>query len=498
MKYQSTRGKEYGFSAAAAIKQGIAADGGLFVPEWIPVLSRDFFEELLELSYSQRAERIMALFLSDFSVAEVQECVTTAYESGSFDHPDRAPLQRLSESVFIQELWHGPTSAFKDMALQMLPQLMTRSAAKTGEQGEIVILVATSGDTGKAALEGFKDIPGTRIVVFYPAEGVSPVQERQMITQLGANVHVIAVEGNFDDTQNGVKAILADEAVRVLLQQRGLRLSSANSINWGRLLPQIVYYISAWLDLRRMGAVHADEAINFVVPTGNFGNILAAWYARAMGLPVNRLICASNANNVLTEFLNSGRYDRKRPFTKTLSPSMDILISSNLERLLYELTGHDAERVSGWMRQLKEQGEYQVETDVLEQLHSLFYADWVDDRVTQESIGQCWERQHYLLDTHTAVACKVYRDYLKATGDQHVSVIVSTASPYKFASSVMQALPGDRKDADEFADLAALAAYTAWPVPEPLRHLQEKPIRHQIRCTRDEMMETLLQVLAEH
>ncbi|MDO4540990.1 MAG: threonine synthase, partial [Syntrophomonadaceae bacterium] len=469
MNYQSTRGGQKDITAAGAIKQGIARDGGLFVPESIPRLTPALLEELRGKDYCGRAESIMALYLTDFSPAEIAACVNGAYGGDAFDHPHKAPLTRLDHGLYVQELWHGPTGAFKDMALQMLPQLMSASVEHTGEHDHIVILVATSGDTGKAALEGFRDVPGTSIVVFYPAEGVSQVQQRQMITQRGKNVHVIAVEGNFDDAQNGVKRIFADGELRERLAKNGIRLSSANSINWGRLLPQIVYYVSAWLDLLNEGAIQEGDSINLAVPTGNFGNILAAWYARAMGLPVHKLICASNANNVLTEFLHTGHYDRKRPFTKTLSPSMDILISSNLERLLYELSSRDHVRVQGWMSDLQIKGEYQVEEDVRQRLGDLFVAGWADDFTTRQAVRDCWEEYGYLLDTHTAVAWHIYREYSVKSGDKHPAVIVSTASPYKFADSVAAALPGASLPGhDEFQCLYDLQAFSGCPIPAPL------------------------------
>ncbi|MDD3023943.1 MAG: threonine synthase, partial [Syntrophomonadaceae bacterium] len=374
MKYQSSRGKFNSISAAEAIKMGISPDGGLFVPDYIPELKEKDWQLMESENYQERACRILRYYLGDFSDEEIKNCVYDAYNDESFDDERIAPLAELKPGVYIQELWHGPTSAFKDMALQLLPQLMTTSARKTGDNGEIIILVATSGDTGKAALEGFKDIAGTRIIVFYPEDGVSEVQKRQMITQEGKNVYVAAVSGNFDDAQTGVKNIFADHAFAERLNKQGMKLSSANSINWGRLLPQIVYYISAYVELRAKRKLVSGEPVNIVVPTGNFGNILAAYYASRMGLPVHKLICASNTNKVLDDFIRTGIYDRNRNFEKTISPSMDILISSNLERLLYEITGHDAARVASWMEELKTSGRYEVDAVSLTRIKDLFWS----------------------------------------------------------------------------------------------------------------------------
>jgi threonine synthase len=448
-------------------------------------------------TYQQRASAILGYYLEDFTAEEIRACVERAYNRGSFDDEHIAPLVRLAEGIYIQELWHGPTCAFKDMALQLLPQLMVKSAQKTGEKDEIVILVATSGDTGKAALEGFKDIPGVRIIVFYPRDGVSEVQKRQMVTQTGANVFVAAVEGNFDDAQNGVKKIFADQSFQEILAQQGMKMSSANSINWGRLLPQIVYYVSAYSDLQTSGQVPAGEKINVVVPTGNFGNILAAFYASQMGVPINRLICASNANNVLTEFIRTGLYNRQRTFAKTISPSMDILISSNLERLLYELTGHDAVRVSTWLEELRTQGHYQVDGATAEKIDLLFWADFSTDDETQMTIRNTWEEKGYLLDTHTAVACNVYDKYRLATGDQTTTIIASTASPFKFGKSVAEAIlkPELLAGQDEFAILKILAQYTGIPIPSGIRDLDQRTVLHTTVTSKEAMGETVLKYL---
>jgi len=439
----------------------------------------------------------MQQFLSDFSENEIRACVEGAYNTDNFDDDRIAPLVKLDHGVYIMELWHGPTSAFKDMALQILPLLLTASLRKTGDHAEVVILVATSGDTGKAALEGFKDVPGTRILVFFPQEGVSQVQKLQMLTQEGNNVYVIGVKGNFNDAQNGVKNIFASDEAAEVLAARNMKLSSANSINWGRLLPQIVYYVSAYTDLLAGGSLAADKKVNIVVPTGNFGNILAAFYAGKMGVPVNKLICASNANNVLTDFIRTGTYDRNRTFEKTISPSMDILISSNLERLLYEITGHNDEKVSVWMQELKGQGSYRVDEESRRAIAELFWADYSSDIETIARIREVWEKYRYLLDTHTAVAMDVYEKYRQSTGDDTAAIIASTASPFKFGSSVAKAVM-DLKDGDaagEFELLRKLSAKTGWEIPSGIRNLEKMQVRHDSVTAVDDMQETMLSLL---
>lgn len=497
MKYSSSRGGYSSISAAEAIKMGIAPDGGLFVPDSIPVIAEEVWRKMKGQTYRERAVEILGLYLEDFSAGEIIQCVDSAYNARSFDDEQIAPLVRIGDGVYIQELWHGPTCAFKDMALQILPHLLVTSTKKTGEKDEIVILVATSGDTGKAALEGFKNVSGVKIVVFYPQDGVSEVQKRQMITQTGDNVFVAAVEGNFDDAQNGVKEIFADPKFIETLERNGMKMSSANSINWGRLLPQIVYYVSAYVDLQAGGVLEPGEAINIVVPTGNFGNILAAFYAGQMGVPVNRLICASNANNVLTEFIRSGVYNRKRAFTKTLSPSMDILISSNLERLLYEITGHNSAAVSGWMELLRVDGAYTIDEASRNKINDLFWADYSGDEETQAAITRVWQEKGYLLDTHTAVAYDVYQKYVRSTGDKTTTIIASTASPFKFGKSVAQAilLPEQIAGQDEFAILRTLAEKTGIPVPDGIRDLEQRPILYKTVTSKDGMGETVLKYL---
>lgn len=497
MKYESSRGKYHSVTAAEAIKMGISPDGGLFVPESIPHLDDKQLTAMASGSYQEKAFHIIRQFLSDFSDDEIKSCIDGAYNQDRFDNERIAPLVKLDTGVYIQELWHGPTAAFKDMALQMLPQLLTSSARKTGEKAEIVILVATSGDTGKAALEGFKDVAGTKIIVFYPDEGVSEIQKRQMLTQEGNNVYVAAVRGNFDDAQNGVKRIFSNEEFAARLLQNGQKLSSANSINWGRLLPQIVYYVAAYLELKATGILGEAESINIVVPTGNFGNILAAYYASRMGIPVKRLICASNANNILTDFIQTGIYDRQRKFEKTISPSMDILISSNLERLLFEVTAHDARRVVAWMEDLKNRGRYEIDTATRNAVQDIFWADFCTDEETIATIRDIWRERGYLLDTHTAVAVNVYQKYRSETGDKTISIIASTASPFKFASNVAQAVLETEKmrGKDEFELMKLLSQHTDVTIPAGLQELDRREIRHRSVCSQQGMEEMLMSFL---
>jgi len=486
MKYVSTRGNEQNLTAAEAIISGLAADGGLFVPTELPKIDLAFIESLTELTYQQRAEKVLGKFLTDYSAEEIKGCVERAYGGGKFDTAAIAPLTNLARENIL-ELWHGPTSAFKDMALQLLPQLMSTALQKTGEKDNIVILVATSGDTGKAALEGFKDVEQIRIMVFYPEGGVSKIQYLQMATQAGSNVSVIAVKGNFDDTQTGVKNIFGDASFKKKLKEKGVQLSSANSINWGRLVPQVVYYFSAYADLLQQKKIKLGDKINFSVPTGNFGNILAGYYAKNMGLPINKLICASNANHVLTDFLQTGVYDREREFFKTITPSMDILISSNLERLLYHIVGGETAQIAAWMQQLKQSGRYDIGKAYLAQIQELFWSSWTDDQKTKEKIQAVYKEQHYVADTHTAVAWQAADDYRKATGDASEMVIVSTASPYKFNDSVLAALGVDIAGLDEFSLLAELETRNETKAPAALSGLQTAEIRHSVVCEKQEM-----------
>ena len=477
MLYNSTRNSNVKVSSAEAITQGISAEGGLFVPESIPTLTLDEIKSIGDMKYADRAFYIFSKYLTDFTEAEIHYCTDNAYSTKNFDSENITEISHLFDGTYMLELWHGPTCAFKDMALQILPYFLTTSAKKINLDKKIVILVATSGDTGKAALEGFKDVEGTSILVFYPEDGVSPMQKRQMKTQEGSNVGVCALKGNFDDCQNGVKAIFTNDEVKAELDKNGLMFSSANSINWGRLVPQVVYYVSAYAELVKDGEINLGDKINIVVPTGNFGNILAAYYAKHMGIPVNKLICASNINNVLTDFINTGIYDRNRDFHTTVSPSMDILISSNLERLLYLLTDRNDALIREWFGKLATEGRYEVSDDVKSKLKEEFCAGFCDDVQTKNTIHELFEKYSYTCDTHTAVAVKVYNDYKSATGDNTRTVIASTASPYKFSSAVLEALEGGVSDIDEYAKVDRIAELSKMPVPSALADLKTKPER---------------------
>ncbi len=474
MNYVSTRNNSVKVSAAFAIAHGISAEGGLYVPESIPCLTADDFATLAKLDYKGKAEFVLKKYLTDFTDEEISYCVNGAY-TGSFDDEKPAAIAQLGENINILELWHGPTCAFKDLALQLLPYLLTTSTKKVSDGKKTVILVATSGDTGKAALEGFKDVENTEIIVFYPSEGVSPMQKLQMDSQKGNNVHVCAIKGNFDDAQSGVKAIFTDEQIKATLAQNGMEFSSANSINWGRLVPQIIYYISAYCDMLLKGD-DLSQGFNIVVPTGNFGNILAAYYAKEMGVPVNRLICASNANRVLTDFINTGLYDRNRDFYTTMSPSMDILISSNLERMLYILADGDDKYIADIQSQLSKEGKFTVNEKVLNRLQGLFYGACCGDNGTLETIKNTFDKYGYLCDTHTAVAVNAYEQYIAATGDKRPVVIASTASPYKFAKSVISALT-DEIPSSEFETVDALSSLTNTAVPTPIAELKTATAR---------------------
>ena len=489
MRYVSTRNAALDITAAQAIATGLSRDGGLFTPASLPAVSMETVSTLCKADYRERAVNIMKLFLDEFTAEELAGFAAAAY-SDNYDTMDSAPLRKLDETTAFLELWHGPTCAFKDMALQMLPHLLSASLKKTGENREVCILVATSGDTGKAALEGFKDVNGTSILVFYPEDGVSDVQKLQMTTQEGANVGVCAVKGNFDDAQSGVKVIFSDEQLREELDKRGYFLSSANSINWGRLLPQIVYYFSAYCDMVNGGLVNLGDKVNFCVPTGNFGNILAGYYAMKMGLPVNRLICASNANNVLTDFIKTGTYDKNRPFHTTVSPSMDILISSNLERLLFDLSGMDDSQVRGWMEKLASEGKYTVTDEVKAKLDAVFSGGFCDDDTTRSVIGSLYKDNGYLIDTHTAVAYKVLCDYRSETGDNTPAVVVSTASPYKFCDAVLEAL-GETADAPGLELVDKLSTVTGTAVPKPLERLKSKARRFTESVEKTEMKDVV-------
>ena len=476
MRYLSTRDKSMRHTAAQAIARGISSEGGLYVPEVLPSLSAEQIQSMSQMSYRQRAVYIMGAFLKDFTTAELTQFADKAYSEKGFDSPHIAPLNELTEDTWFLELWHGPTAAFKDMALQMLPHLFTASLAKTGEGKEVCILVATSGDTGGAALEGFCDVEQTKILVFYPKDGVSAIQKFQMVTQPGSNVGVYGVDGNFDDTQSGVKQIFANPALNEAIASRGYFLSSANSINWGRLLPQIVYYVSAYCDLVRAGRIETGDLVNVAVPTGNFGNILAAYYARQMGLPLGKLICASNENDVLTDFFHTGVYNRNRPFHRTISPSMDILVSSNLERLLFSLAGGDEKETLAYMKSLEEAGRYTVLPRLKRELDQIFWAESCKDEKTKLVIGATYKKFGYLIDPHTAVAFDVLNHYRHDTGDKTPAIVVSTASPYKFADCVLEAL-GEDSSGKALALIDRLAKVSNVSPPRSLRGLLDKRSR---------------------
>ena len=497
MNYQSTRNSKITISSAEAIKRGISEEGGLFVPETIPAMTSDEIYSLASLGYCERAEYILSKYLTDYTADEIKDCCNKAYAKEKFASPETAPVVKLSDNMHILELWHGPTCAFKDMALQILPHLLTKAVKKTGENNTIAILVATSGDTGKAALEGFKDVDGTVIQVFYPGEGVSEIQRLQMITQEGKNVSVVAVEGNFDDAQTGVKKIFTDEEYKTQLAKKSYSLSSANSINWGRLVPQIVYYFSAYADMLKAGSIVNGEKINICVPTGNFGNILAAYYAKQMGLPVNKLICASNKNSVLTDFLTTGTYDKNRKFHTTISPSMDIIISSNLERLLYIVSGMNDELVAEYMSSLSNSGKYTVSEDIKNKIDADFAAGFCDDELTKIAIKKIKDEYDYTADTHTAVAIKVYLDYKEATGDTTKTVIASTANPYKFNKSDLEAISPENLDGlDEFELLDRLSKVSGYVIPESLSGLKTKEIRFNKVTTKENMKDAVSEFLA--
>ncbi len=492
---RSTRGAGQ-VSPSMAILRGLAPDGGLYVPESFPVFSMDEIRAMASLSYEERALAVLSAYLTDFTKDELREAIHGAYGTG-FNVPEIAPLVPVHSKTYSLELWHGPTLAFKDMALQLLPYLLTLSARKNGENREIFILVATSGDTGKAALEGFLDVPGTRCAVFYPEDGVSKAQKLQMVTTGGKNTHVIAVRGNFDDAQSGVKRIFASAEFAREMDSQGRVLSSANSINFGRLAPQIVYYFSAYADLLALGRIQPGDEVNFCVPTGNFGDILAADYARRSGLPVGRLICASNQNKVLTDFIRTGVYDiSDRPFYKTVAPSMDILISSNLERLLFSLSGEDAAATADRMAQLSKTGKYTISDAMLHDLQKLYVGGFVEEKELKAEIARTWEEDHYLMDTHTAVASAVMRRYQEETGDPRPGVIVSTANPYKFGAAVLSAVTHTETDGmDDFECCLKLSALTGTKEPGQITALKTLPINHSAVCDKDRMSEALLSAL---
>lgn len=495
MKYISTRDKSLKLNSAEAIKRGLSEDGGLFVPEEFPKITKAEINSLVGKSYIERANYVLAKYLTDFTKAEIEKCTNGAYGGDKFSSDKVAPVVKINDSEYILELWHGPTCAFKDMALQILPHFMTTSMKKTGEDKTIVILVATSGDTGKAALEGFKDVDGTKIIVFYPSEGVSDIQKLQMVTQSGKNVCVEGIKGNFDDAQNGVKKIFTDAALAAELEKNGYAFSSANSINWGRLVPQIVYYISAYCDMVEGGEIKNGDKINVCVPTGNFGNILAAYYAKKMGLPINKLICASNRNDVLTDFIRTGEYNKNREFYQTVSPSMDILISSNLERLLFDISGNDDKKINKMMSDLSKKGQYKLTKTLHNKITKLFWGGCCDDYFTKEQIWKTFAEDEYTLDTHTAVAVDVYKQYVSQTGDMTKTIIASTASPFKFNGSVLSALGIEPYGKTEFELLDLLREKSDMDIPKSLAELKDKEIRFDEVIANDEMESSIKKTL---
>ncbi len=489
MFYKSTRSNAAADKTAAqVIKQGLAEDGGLFVPASIPTITPEEITALCGESYPVRAAKILSRFLTDYTYEELLEDCKAAYDEASFVG-GAAPLVNIHDNLESLELWHGPTAAFKDMALQIMPRLLSRALVKTGEERTALILVATSGDTGKAALEGYKDVPRVKIMVFYPVDGVSRVQKLQMATQTGSNVNVTAIRGNFDDAQNGVKEIFGDAAMAKALDDKGYFFSSANSINWGRLAPQIVYYVSAYCDLLNAGKCKMGDSFNVCVPTGNFGNIFAAYIAKQMGLPIGHMVCASNTNNILTDFLATGTYDRNRDFYLTMSPSMDILISSNLERLLYFTAG--SEKTAAYMKSLKETGCYTVGAEILAEIRKNFSGYFTSEEETAKTIHEIHEKYHYLADTHTAVAIHAAEEYVRESGDMRPMVIDSTASPYKFANNVYRAVTG-KEAASELEALDELSAATGTSIPYPLAGLAARKVNFDTTVDRTEMKKAVL------
>ncbi len=489
--YNSTRSKGNPVKASEAILKGLSDDGGLFVPERIPALDKSL-EELSHMTYAEVAYEVMKLYLTDFTQDELQNCINKAYDS-KFDTEVIAPLVE-ADGAFYLELFHGATIAFKDMALSILPHLLTTSAKKNQVKNEIVILTATSGDTGKAALAGFADVEGTRIVVFYPKNGVSPIQEKQMVTQKGDNTYVVGIHGNFDDAQTGVKNIFGDKELAAYMDEKGFQFSSANSINIGRLVPQIVYYVYAYVKLLEEGRIENGEQINVVVPTGNFGNILAAFYAKQMGLPIDKLICASNENKVLFDFFTTGTYDRNREFVLTTSPSMDILISSNLERLIYRIAGSNPDKNRDMMEALKVSGAYQITEDMKKELAD-FYGNYASEEETAQTIHDLYDKTGYVIDTHTAVAACVYKKFREDTGDAKKTVIASTASPYKFTRSVMNAIDNKYDTMGDFELVDKLSEISGVNVPMAIEEIRTAPVLHDHVCDKTEMKQTVMDFL---
>ncbi len=483
IKYRSTRSKDELVTASRAILNGLAENGGLYIPERVPALDIDL-NKLPDMDYRETAYAVMSKFLTDFTPEELHYCIDNAYDS-KFDTPDIAPLVKVGDAYGI-ELFHGKTIAFKDMALSILPYLLTTAAKKNNITNEIVILTATSGDTGKAALAGFADVPGTRIIVFYPKDGVSPIQEKQMVTQKGDNTFVIGIKGNFDQAQTGVKEMFNNAELKARMNASGFQFSSANSINIGRLVPQVVYYVYAYGQMIKKGAIKAGDTINIVVPTGNFGNILAAYFAKQMGLPVDRLVCASNENKVLFDFFTTGEYDRNREFILTSSPSMDILISSNLERLIFLSCDMDTDKNNALMEELNKTGRYSITPAMKEKIKD-FYGNYASEKETKEIIHKIFEKEHYLSDPHSAVAYCVYEKFKKDTGDTKKAVVASTASPYKFTRSVMSAVDPKYDSMSDFDLVDEMNRITGVSVPEAIEEIRKAPVLHKTVCEVSEM-----------
>lgn len=495
IKYVTTRTDTQSINSSEAILKGLGNDGGLYIPTEIPNVSIQELKAMVDLTYQDKAKAILGKYLNNFTIDEISYCVDKAYNNHTFTDKSITPIRIIDDKCAILELYHGPTSAFKDIALQILPHLLTTSARKNGDNRTYVILVATSGDTGKAALEGFKNVEKTKILVFYPNDGVSLVQKLQMTTQEGSNVKVVSVEGNFDDTQTEVKKLFRDKKLIAELEQSNYTFSSANSINWGRLAPQIVYYFSSYCDLVKFGAINFGDKINFTVPTGNFGNILASYYAKEMGLPINKLICASNTNDVLKDFIKTGIYNKNRNFYKTISPSMDILISSNLERLLFTLSNHDKTLITSLMRDLKEKGKYKVNSDIMAKISHVLSVESSNDKETIETIAKVYKSFNYLIDTHTAVAYNVYEKYLEESGDTTFNIVVSTASPYKFVKSIAKAiLPGFEKF-NEMELFKEINKATRIPVPKELSNLEFRNIKFKKNINKNLMKKILMEYL---
>ena len=492
LMYASTRDANEKVTASQAILKGLANDGGLYVPTEIPSLDVSM-EELSKMTYQETAYEVLKLFLTDYTEEELKNCINAAYDS-KFDTEEIAPLVDADGAYYL-ELFHGPTIAFKDMALSILPHLLITAARKNNVKNDIVILTATSGDTGKAALAGFADVPGTKIIVFYPKNGVSPIQEKQMVTQKGANTFVVGIHGNFDDAQTGVKKMFGDKELAAQMDKAGYQFSSANSINIGRLVPQVVYYVYAYAKMYANGEVAKGEKINVVVPTGNFGNILAAYYAKNMGVPIDKLICASNDNKVLYDFFRTGTYDRNREFILTTSPSMDILISSNLERLIYKIAGADAAKDVTLMQNLAAEGKYEITDEMKAQLKD-FYGNYASEKETAEEIAEVYKKTGYIMDTHTAVASRVYRKYVAESGDQTKTVIASTASPYKFTRSVMDAIDAEKyKGMGDFELVDALSELSGVKVPQAIEEIRTAPVLHKNVVETEDMPKIVKQFL---